>query len=244
MVDLVLRSDKGSALTHEELDGNQAALNLGKAEILSAVPMTRAATDTIIVGGCLYEWVPDDPLVPDGSGSYAQRSTRVLFSTDIPTMDEGPIFVRGRGTYRWNGSAYVPGPEYQRRNILGHVGIADGIPQGAIIERGSNASGQYTKFADGSLECWRANILLQFSSANRLDAIWAFPAAAYTGAAIAVLLSWTWSSQGHTPKTLQSSLAAEDVTGTQARLSFFTDGGFVSGSQASVAAHLKARWTA
>lgn len=38
--------------------------------------------------------------------------------------------------------------------ILGSVSQASGVPTGSIVERGSNSSGEYVKFADGTLMCW------------------------------------------------------------------------------------------
>lgn len=38
--------------------------------------------------------------------------------------------------------------------IVGTVSWAGGVPTGAIIESGSSANGQYTKFADGTMFCW------------------------------------------------------------------------------------------
>lgn len=50
----------------------------------------------------------------------------------------------------------TPGPEfYQRNNILGTVSQSGGVPTGAIIERGSNANGDYVRFADGTQICWK-----------------------------------------------------------------------------------------
>lgn len=46
-------------------------------------------------------------------------------------------------------------PDYSASNIVGAVSQSGGLPTGAIIERGSNASGEYTKFADGTLICRR-----------------------------------------------------------------------------------------
>tara|TARA_R100000152_G_C6782307_1_gene219812 strand:- start:40941 stop:41657 length:717 start_codon:yes stop_codon:yes gene_type:complete len=43
--------------------------------------------------------------------------------------------------------------QYSQKNILGTVSQSGGVPTGAIIERGSNANGEYTKFADGTLIC-------------------------------------------------------------------------------------------
>lgn len=42
---------------------------------------------------------------------------------------------------------------YAKSNILGTVSQSAGVPTGAIIERGSTASGDYVKFADGTLIC-------------------------------------------------------------------------------------------
>lgn len=44
---------------------------------------------------------------------------------------------------------------YHRGNILGTVSQSGGTPTGAIIERGSNANGEYVRYADGTQICWR-----------------------------------------------------------------------------------------
>ena len=44
-------------------------------------------------------------------------------------------------------------PIYNQSNILGTVSQSDGVPTGAIIERGSNSDGYYVKFADGTIVC-------------------------------------------------------------------------------------------
>ncbi|BCB62825.1 hypothetical protein HaloA020_35260 [Halomonas sp. A020] len=40
---------------------------------------------------------------------------------------------------------------FHDKNVIGTVSQSGGVPTGAIIERGSNANGEYVKFADGSL---------------------------------------------------------------------------------------------
>lgn len=42
---------------------------------------------------------------------------------------------------------------YNKENILGTVSQSGGVPTGAIIERGSNANGEYVRFADGTQIC-------------------------------------------------------------------------------------------
>lgn len=42
---------------------------------------------------------------------------------------------------------------YKRDNVVGTVSESAGVPTGAVIERGSNANGEYTKWADGTMIC-------------------------------------------------------------------------------------------
>ncbi|MPL75576.1 hypothetical protein SDC9_21402 [bioreactor metagenome] len=42
---------------------------------------------------------------------------------------------------------------YARGNVLGAVAQAAGVPTAALIERGSNANGEYVRFADGTQIC-------------------------------------------------------------------------------------------
>lgn len=50
----------------------------------------------------------------------------------------------------FNGSWSAWRRMYHTGNILGTVSQAGGVPTGAIIERGSNANGEYVRFADGT----------------------------------------------------------------------------------------------
>ena len=50
-------------------------------------------------------------------------------------------------------SGWIPATFFNKTNILGTVSQAAGVPTGAVIERGSNANGGYTKFADGTFLC-------------------------------------------------------------------------------------------
>ena len=46
------------------------------------------------------------------------------------------------------------GGVYAKNNILGTVSQSGGVPTGAIIESGSNANGEYVKYADGTMLCF------------------------------------------------------------------------------------------
>ena len=59
---------------------------------------------------------------------------------------------------------------YGPGNLLGAVGVAGGVPTGAVLERGNNANGEYTRFADGTMMCSFSG-----SSASGAAALWTFP---------------------------------------------------------------------
>lgn len=44
------------------------------------------------------------------------------------------------------------------RAIVGTVSQSGGVPTGAIIERGSNANGEYVRYADGTQICWKDSV--------------------------------------------------------------------------------------
>ena len=58
------------------------------------------------------------------------------------------------GTKNFTGNIQLAGSQvYARSNILGTVSESGGVPTGAIIERGSNANGEFVKYADGTMIC-------------------------------------------------------------------------------------------
>ena len=46
-----------------------------------------------------------------------------------------------------------PAEVFKQSNILGTVSESGGVPTGAIVERGSNANGEFVKYADGTMIC-------------------------------------------------------------------------------------------
>lgn len=48
--------------------------------------------------------------------------------------------------------------DYHKGNVVGTVSQSGGVPTGAVIERGSNVNGDYTKFADGTMICRGAGV--------------------------------------------------------------------------------------
>ncbi len=62
---------------------------------------------------------------------------------------------------------------YHSQNIIGPVSQAGGTPTGAVIERGSNANGEYVRFADGTQICTRS-VSHDLSVSTSQD--WTYPA--------------------------------------------------------------------
>ncbi len=101
--------------------------------------------------------------------------SQVLYHVAIGRAQSGRLFIRRTID---NGSSWEPWTEYySQRSILGTVSMSGGVPTGAIIERGSNANGEYVRFADGTQICWKYGITLTQISSTHISTTWTFPAA-------------------------------------------------------------------
>ncbi|QJI21395.1 MULTISPECIES: phage tail protein [unclassified Pseudomonas] len=61
--------------------------------------------------------------------------------------------------------------------IVGTVTQSGGVPNGAIIERGSNANGSFTRYADGTLECWHTTNPVTHAAGAEVITPWTLPSA-------------------------------------------------------------------
>ncbi|MBG4275639.1 hypothetical protein GHU41_23195 [Pseudomonas aeruginosa] len=59
--------------------------------------------------------------------------------------------------------------------LLGTVAQSGGTPIGSVLERGSNANGEYVRFADGTQICW-TNTLTFTAGVSSVGANWSYPA--------------------------------------------------------------------
>lgn len=64
---------------------------------------------------------------------------------------------------------------YGPGNLLGAVSQSGGLPTGAVIESGSNANGDYIRFADGTQICIQ-NLDLTYQNGTKLTETWTYPA--------------------------------------------------------------------
>lgn len=108
-------------------------------------------------------------LATTDSPEFAALNVGAASDTTITRSAAGSIAVEGSLVY-------------QRNNIIGPVSQSSAVPTGAIIERGSNANGEYTMFADGTMTCTSPTFSSTTSSAQGsifIDAApntWTFPA--------------------------------------------------------------------
>ncbi len=121
-------------------------------------------------------------------------------------------------------------PVVSLSTMLGTVSQAAGVPTGAVIERGSNANGDYTRFADGTQICTRIGPAVSCQSAqgalfmNASLQSWTFPAAFATGTIPAVT-----GNGGSTARFLGGS-ASSNTTFNYRVLSAFSDAASVAPS--------------
>lgn len=132
-----------------------------------------------------------------------------------PSGTFGEILVNGLVVAKLpvTGNAVIPG-------LVGTVSQSGGVPTGAVIERGSNANGEYVRFADGTQICkaryFETSSLTVTVSANTLSTAntWSFPAA-FVGTVPAVQYAITnvTSTQAHTTtlSTNSSDLSSAQV---------------------------------
>lgn len=133
-------------------------------------------------------------------------------------------------------------------NIVGTVSQASGVPSGAIIERGSNANGEYTAYADGTLECF-ARIECTYSLTNLLVGPWTYPKAfsSATSAPVVEVTVLQPAAADIAPVTaaeLSAQVAIAGYTSASPRIwkSPGTSNNFTSASKVTVGVTAKGRW--
>jgi hypothetical protein len=113
---------------------------------------------------------------------------------------------------------------YNAGNLIGTVSQAGGVPTGAVLERGTGANGEYTRFADGTLICYRTNLSVTNASTasgslfkSSAAVTWTFPSPFSVAPAVNVdcQSAGCWATMAGTPTT--TSVALEAMSGvTQA----------------------------
>lgn len=86
--------------------------------------------------------------------TYNVTSLILPGAASITTAANDTAEFRSLGSGNWICERYSPASgNYSRTNVLGTVSQSGGIPTGALLEYGSNAQGQFWKFASGMMIC-------------------------------------------------------------------------------------------
>ncbi|MCD9148524.1 pyocin knob domain-containing protein [Pseudophaeobacter flagellatus] len=108
---------------------------------------------------------------PDGAANYAMCICTRAGGTGIGQIYinsfNGGMYHRTSVAGTWNAWEKI----FTSSTIVGPVSEAVGVPTGAVIMRGSNANGEYVRFADGTQICWKTSLPVGPGATT-----WTFPA--------------------------------------------------------------------
>lgn len=120
------------------------------------------------------------------------------------------VISRANGTQVYGDLGTIPvaqvpdmGPQkaFRRGNILGNVSQSGGVPTGAVIQSGSNANGDFVRFADGTQICWSGLVKAEHINGTALRGTWSFPANFTVPAScgFSMVSPWLYNGTGLTP---------------------------------------------
>lgn len=139
----------------------------------SGTSATLAANLLLPGGGALVGNIPAGNIAATTvQAAINELDAEKVAKTDVISVNKG-----GTGATTANAAADALGA-YRKETLLGTVSQTAGVPTGAVIERGSNANGEYVRFADGTQICNAAltDTALPANATTQLPN-WTYPAA-------------------------------------------------------------------
>lgn len=133
---------------------------------------------------------------------------------------------------------------YGPGNLLGPVSQSGGVPGGAVIERGSNANGDYVRMADGTQIC-TFKLRIGFSNATSLKQDWTYPAAFATHPMLQITIDVDHFYANATPGLNAVSLvgfSTETANGARANVFAAAGSSFASGDFSDAWVMATGRW--
>lgn len=108
---------------------------------------------------------------------HAATSKTPVDADELPLLDSAGSWALRKFTWATLKTA-LQSLFFYRGNILGTVSQAGGVPTGAIIQRGSNANGEFVRFADGTQICTISTTASLSAATNAVQAAytWTYPA--------------------------------------------------------------------
>ena len=172
-----------------ELDSEKAPLTGGGASGTWPISVTGSATtltNARTINGVSFNGSANIsiaaaaiPNTPAGSiaATTVQAALNELDAEKVAKTDVIAIAKGGTGATSANAAADAIGA-FRRGTLLGTVSQSAGVPTGAVIERGSNANGEYVRYADGTQICTTARLRQGVTMTTPANALF------FTGAAI------------------------------------------------------------
>ena len=87
-----------------------------------------------------------------GAGTFTLAAPNSNTNRTLNLPDEAGTILSDASTIDSNN---LQSDVYKQDNVVGTVSESGGVPTGAIIESGSNANGEFVKYADGTQICFR-----------------------------------------------------------------------------------------
>jgi hypothetical protein len=147
--------------------------------------------DDLVESGLIESLNSSSTNIPEASFGQIRVSAASASGTNNRVVQEWFTHIKPeRYTRQFDGTSWSSWQKlYTSSNLLGTVSQSAGVPTGAVIQRGSNANGEFVRFADGTLIC--THTLTASSSAS---ATWTFPsvfaaAPSFSGTAVATVSS-------------------------------------------------------
>ena len=119
--------------------------NIGSASDTDAISIAAGGDVTISQDAIVTGDLDASNITVDDGGTIGSAS------------DPDALSIASGGVVNFTQEPTVTGEDvYYQGNILGTVSQSGGTPTGAVIERGSNANGEYVKYADGTMICTKS----------------------------------------------------------------------------------------
>jgi len=123
------------------------------------------ASEASAVGSGALDWMVYTHKGSDGKpviyfynqNGFDDYSTVEIF--DDVSRGAQPVYALDR-LNEYAGTLVKVSRHYHSGNVVGPISLSDGVPTGAIIERGANANGEYVKWADGTMVCFLSNLTI------------------------------------------------------------------------------------
>lgn len=147
----------GGVVTQNSLDTTEGRVmrtgDFGLGTAIGTSPPVITLNGAVTPG--LFNYLSSDPNGPSANSGMVEV-TRYAGTNVRQVASAANTALRWQRTSANSGSSWTAWrPIYTSGNVLGAVGISGGEPTGSLIETGANGNGFWTKWADGTMECWR-----------------------------------------------------------------------------------------